>query len=97
MLDDPAAWMNSVRRFAVAIMLSISYGLEVDGPTSAWIKLADDSANAVGKSGAPASSIIDRFPASKSLLHAAFSHSRVLFAKMKTPRSSLSSRLASVP
>jgi hypothetical protein len=46
-------------------VLQISYGLDVDGPSSPWIKLAEDSANAIGKSGAPASSIMDRFPASR--------------------------------
>lgn len=65
MIDNPDDWLNSVRRFSVAVMLNIAYGLEVDGPDSPWIQLADDAANAVGKSGAPASSIMDRFPASE--------------------------------
>jgi hypothetical protein len=65
MIDNPDHWLTAVRRFAVAIVLKISYGLEVDGPSSRWIRLAENAANAVGKSGAPASSIMDRFPASK--------------------------------
>lgn len=65
MIDDPANWMNCVRRFSVAIMLDIAYGLDVDGPDSPWIKMAEDSATAIGKAGAPASSIIDHLPASK--------------------------------
>ena len=64
MLDNPDDWLNSARQFAVAVVLKISYGLDVDGPSSPWIRLADDTANAIGKSGAPASSIMDRFPAS---------------------------------
>lgn len=65
-LNSPEDWMNCVRRFSVAIVLKITYGLDVDSPTSPWIKLAEDSAIAVGKSGAPASSLMDRFPVSKS-------------------------------
>lgn len=66
LLDSDADWNSAVRRFAVAIVLNISYGIDVEGPDSPWIKIADDAAAAIGNSGAPASSIIDRFPASKS-------------------------------
>ncbi|SPQ21574.1 f2ac1eeb-b7f6-445d-8e4b-e27435fa4e97 [Thermothielavioides terrestris] len=65
MIDNPDHWLTAVRRFAVAIVLKIAYGLEVDGPSSRWIRLAENAANAVGKSGAPASSIMDRFPATR--------------------------------
>jgi hypothetical protein len=64
MIESPDDWLNAVRRFAVAIVLKIGYGLDVDGPDSPWIQLANDTANAIAKSGAPASSIVDRFPAS---------------------------------
>lgn len=64
MIDQPDRWLVAVRRFSVAIVLKISYGLEVDGPDSPWIQLAENAANAIGKSGAPASSVMDRFPAS---------------------------------
>ncbi|KXX75970.1 Cytochrome P450 1A2 [Madurella mycetomatis] len=67
MIDTPEDWVTSVRRFSVAIVLKIAYGLEVDGPSSPWIRLAEQSANAIGKSGAPASSIMDRFPATRYL------------------------------
>ncbi|KAK1767239.1 O-methylsterigmatocystin oxidoreductase [Phialemonium atrogriseum] len=66
-IDDPVNWTTAMRRFGVAIVLNISYGLEVDGPSSRWIKLAEESSNAIGKSGAPASSIMDRFPATRYL------------------------------
>ena len=65
MMDDPAGWWNAVRRFSVAVMLDIAYGIEVDGPDSPWIKLADEASRAVGRSGAPASSIMDRVPISE--------------------------------
>lgn len=63
-LDDAVNWQRATRQFAVAVMLNIAYGIDIDGPRSPWIKIAEDSAAAVGNSGAPASSIIDRFPAS---------------------------------
>ncbi|KAH8880599.1 cytochrome P450 [Thozetella sp. PMI_491] len=66
-LDRPKDWVIATRQFAVAVVLRISYGLEVDGPTSPWIKLAENSGNAIAKSGAPASSIMDRFPATRHL------------------------------
>jgi cytochrome P450 len=65
MIDKPDDWLNTIRRFSVAVVLNITYGLDVDGPSSPWIGLADDTANAIGKSGPPASSIMDRFPASE--------------------------------
>lgn len=64
-LDDPSDWTAATRRFGVAIVLKISYGLDVDGPSSKWVQLAEQSSNAIAKSGAPASSIMDRFPASE--------------------------------
>jgi cytochrome P450 len=65
LIDNPNDWLSSVRRFSVAIVLQIAYGLGVEGSKSRWIQLANDTANAIGKSGAPASSIMDRFPASE--------------------------------
>lgn len=65
MLDNPDDWLTAVRRFSVAVVLKIAYGLDVEGPDSPWIKMAEDTSEAVGKSGAPASSIMDRFPPCK--------------------------------
>ncbi|KAK3685203.1 cytochrome P450 [Podospora appendiculata] len=67
MLDDPANWVTAVRQFAVAVVLGIAYGLDVDGPSSPWIKLAEDSAEAIGKSGPPGSSIMDLCPSTRYL------------------------------
>ncbi|KAL2172494.1 hypothetical protein VTG60DRAFT_5248 [Thermothelomyces hinnuleus] len=67
MVDDPEDWLRAVRRFSVAIVLKIAYGLEVEGQQSPWIQMAEDTAAAVGKSGAPASSIMDRLPATRYL------------------------------
>jgi cytochrome P450 len=73
MLDDQVNYLSAIRRFAVAIVLNISYGIDVESPDSPWIKIADDAAEAISNSGAPASSIIDRFPASKLILSSAHS------------------------
>ncbi|KAL2269692.1 hypothetical protein VTJ83DRAFT_1876 [Remersonia thermophila] len=67
MLDRPDDWLGAVRRFAVAVVLKIAYGLDIDGPDSPWLKMAEDTSEAVGKSGAPASSIMDRFPPARYL------------------------------
>ncbi|EEA23614.1 hypothetical protein TMatcc_002489 [Talaromyces marneffei ATCC 18224] len=67
MLDDQTNYLSAIRRFAVAIVLNISYGIDVESPDSPWIKIADDAAEAISDSGAPASSIIDRFPATRHL------------------------------
>lgn len=66
LMEDPENWVQAVRRCSVAIVLKIAYGLDVDSPKSPWIGLAEDSANAIGKAGAPGSSIMDLFPASMS-------------------------------
>ncbi|KAK0727740.1 cytochrome P450 [Lasiosphaeria miniovina] len=67
MIDRPPSWVSSVRQFAVAIVLNIAYGLDVDGPTSPWVRLAEDTSNAIGKAGAPSSSLMDRIPATRYL------------------------------
>ncbi|EFX00004.1 cytochrome p450 monooxygenase [Grosmannia clavigera kw1407] len=66
-LDDAENWTGSIRQFAVAIVLNIAFGIDVDGPCSPWIKTADDAADAIGHSGAPARSIVDQFPATRHL------------------------------
>jgi len=65
MVNDPESWVNAARRCSVAMVLKIAYGLDVEGPESKWIGLAEDSAHAIGKAGAPGSSILDLFPASE--------------------------------
>ncbi|KAK0720138.1 cytochrome P450 [Lasiosphaeris hirsuta] len=67
LIEDPANWLVAVRRCSVAIVLKIAYGLDVDGPDSPWISLAEGSAEAIGKAGAPASSIMDHIPATRYL------------------------------
>lgn len=67
LIENPEEWMSAVTHFAVAIMFKIGYGIDVDTPTDEWVKLAAEASEAVGKAGAPASSIMDRIPWSKFL------------------------------
>ncbi|KAK5656691.1 hypothetical protein OQA88_4237 [Cercophora sp. LCS_1] len=67
LIEDAQNWPNAVRRCSVAIVLKIAYGLDVDSPTSKWIDMAEKSAQAIGKAGAPGSSIMDLFPATRYL------------------------------
>ncbi|KAK1778024.1 cytochrome P450 [Copromyces sp. CBS 386.78] len=62
LIENPEDWMSAVTHFAVSIMMKIAYGIDVDTPTDRWVKLAAEASEAVGKAGAPASSIMDRIP-----------------------------------
>lgn len=78
MIQDPTNWANAVRRCSVAMVLKIAYGLDVEGPESKWIGLAENSAHAIGKAGAPGSSILDLFPASELVFLQALLHPRTM-------------------
>ncbi|KAK3501369.1 cytochrome P450 [Neurospora crassa] len=62
LIENPEEWMSAVTHFAVAIMFKIGYGIDVNTPMDGWVKLAAEVSEAVGKAGAPASSIMDRIP-----------------------------------
>lgn len=64
-IQDTENWNKAIRRFTVAVVLNISYGIDIKGDDDPYIKLADDAAQAINNSGAPASSIVDRFPISE--------------------------------
>jgi cytochrome P450 len=63
--DDPMAWNNAIRMFAVAVVINIGFGVDIKDDKSPYIKIADNAATAISNAGAPASSIVDRFPASE--------------------------------
>ena len=65
LIEKPEEWMSAVTHFAVSIMMKIAYGINVDSSSEDWVKLAAEASDAVGKAGAPASSIMDRIPWSK--------------------------------
>lgn len=61
-MQSPLDWELELKRFAIAIVANIGYGVNVDRTDHPWIKLANDAGYATAHSGAPASSIVDRFP-----------------------------------
>ncbi|KAJ3952519.1 hypothetical protein N0V92_011042 [Colletotrichum tropicale] len=61
-IKDPDNWEVSMKRFAVAIVLKVSYGVDVRDDNDPYVKIADDAMYATGNGGAPANSIVDVFP-----------------------------------
>ncbi|KAI9171172.1 Cytochrome P450 monooxygenase [Paramyrothecium foliicola] len=66
-LGCPDNWKTSLRRFAVAIVLKVSYGTDVFHDADPYIKIANDAMYAMGNGGAPANSIVDIFPPARFL------------------------------
>lgn len=62
MMQHPDGWETSLRRFTVAIVLKVSYGVDVVNDDDAYIKIAEDAMAATGNGGAPANSIVDAVP-----------------------------------
>jgi hypothetical protein len=54
-------------RFAVAIVLKVSYGVDVLEDDDPYIQIADDAMHATGNGGVPANSIVDIFPLGKAM------------------------------
>ncbi|KAF4488174.1 Cytochrome P450 monooxygenase COX2 [Colletotrichum fructicola Nara gc5] len=66
-IKDPDNWEVSMKRFAVAIVLKVSYGVDVRDDNDPYVKIADDAMYATGNGGAPANSIVDVFPPARHL------------------------------
>lgn len=60
--SESDAWENSLRRYTVAIVLQVSYGIDVPEDSDPYIRIADDAMYATGNGGAPANSIVDVIP-----------------------------------
>ncbi|EKJ73242.1 hypothetical protein FPSE_06507 [Fusarium pseudograminearum CS3096] len=58
----PGTWETSLRRFAVAIVLQVSYGMEVPSDDDPYIRIANDAMYATGNGGVPANSLVDLVP-----------------------------------
>lgn len=61
-IQRPEAWDKSLRRFAVAIVLKVSYGVDVTDDSDPYVQIANDALHATGNSGAPGTSIVDAIP-----------------------------------
>ena len=56
------SWETSLRRFAAAIVLKVSYGVEIINDDDPYIGIANDAMYATSNGGAPANSIVDVIP-----------------------------------
>ncbi|KAH7238285.1 cytochrome P450 [Fusarium tricinctum] len=62
MIKKPDTWETSLRRFAVAVVLQVSYGTEVLEDDDPYIQIVNDAMYATGNGGVPANSIVDLVP-----------------------------------
>lgn len=62
MIKKPDTWETSLRRFAVAVVLQVSYGTEVPEDDDPYIQMVNDAMYATGNGGVPANSIVDLAP-----------------------------------
>ncbi|RGP73506.1 hypothetical protein FSPOR_2088 [Fusarium sporotrichioides] len=58
-------WERSLRRFAVAVVLQVSYGTEVPSDDDPYIRIANDAMYATSNGGVPANSVVDLVPFGK--------------------------------
>ncbi|KAJ0164483.1 O-methylsterigmatocystin oxidoreductase [Colletotrichum tanaceti] len=64
---NPEKWETSMKRFAVAVVLKVSYGIDVQDDSDPYVKIAEDAMYATGNGGIPANSIVDIFPPARHL------------------------------
>ena len=65
LLKRPGDWEVSLRRFAVAIVLKVSYGVDVTDDHDPYVRIADDAMYAMGNGGTLGNSIVDFIPLSE--------------------------------
>ena len=58
-------WDAALRRFAVAVALKVSHGVDVDDDRHPYMEIAYNAMEATGNGGAPANSLVDIFPPRK--------------------------------
>lgn len=61
-IQHPESWDTSLRRFAVAIVLKVSYGLDITDDSDPYVQIANDALYATGNGGTPGTSIVDAIP-----------------------------------
>lgn len=52
LLDNPGEWRIVIRRFTTAIILGITYGIEIESDTDPFVQIAEDASYALGHAGA---------------------------------------------
>ncbi|GKT85397.1 cytochrome P450 [Colletotrichum tofieldiae] len=73
-VQNPENWEMSMKRFAVAIVLKVSYGIDVPEDNDPYVKIAEDAMYATGNGGVPANSIVDIFPLARGKDSPSFAH-----------------------
>ena len=66
-MANPQDWDTILRKYAMAVVLRIGFGLGVTQKDDPYVKMALDAEEATGKGGVPGASIVDFFPALKYL------------------------------
>ncbi|KAF4988943.1 hypothetical protein FGRMN_9457 [Fusarium graminum] len=67
LIKNPKSWETSLRRFAVAVVLQVSYGAEVLEDDDPYIQIVNDAMYATGNGGVPANSLVDLVPSARYL------------------------------
>lgn len=66
-LDKPQDWDSLLRKFSMAVVLRIGFGLGITQKDDPFVKMALDAEEATGKGGVPGASIVDFLPVLKHL------------------------------
>ncbi|TVY35980.1 Cytochrome P450 monooxygenase [Lachnellula subtilissima] len=62
MMKSPLEWELELRRFAIAVVANVSYGVDINTVDHQWVDLSDAAGYATSHAGAPGGTIVDRFP-----------------------------------
>ncbi|TVY21370.1 Cytochrome P450 monooxygenase psiH [Lachnellula arida] len=62
MMKSPLDWELELRRFAIAVVANVGYGVDINTVDHQWVDLSDAAGYATSHAGAPGGTIVDRFP-----------------------------------
>ncbi|OKL56409.1 hypothetical protein UA08_08055 [Talaromyces atroroseus] len=68
-VKDPTEWRKHMVFFAIAIIIRLTYGIEVTGPEDPLIELADKGGKTVSEGGPAGATFVDIFPFVRALPH----------------------------
>lgn len=66
-IANPQDWDTLLRKFSMAVVLRIGFGLGITQKDDPYVKMALDAEEATGKGGVPGASVVDFFPVLKHL------------------------------
>ncbi|KAI9902695.1 hypothetical protein N3K66_002047 [Trichothecium roseum] len=79
--DPRKPWELCLKRFAVAIVMKVSYGVDITDDSDPHVQIASDAMYATANGGAPANSIVENFPWARYLPHWLIRDWPLLFAR----------------